>query len=57
MKLMRMIIIACEILLVVLLTFGIISKLLGYDISPKKHENNLVNIDKELGEKLLSFRI
>ena len=54
MKLMRMIIIACEILLVILLSFGVVSKVLGYDTSSNKHEDKSIKIDRELDENLFS---
>ncbi|MGG5460637.1 hypothetical protein [Clostridium sp. B9] len=54
MKFIRMVIIACEILLVILLSLGVVSKVLGYDMSSNKHGDNSIKIDRELEEKLVS---
>lgn len=58
MKFFRMIIIAGEVLLVVLLLLGIVSKFTGYiDINNKSNNINEkhINLDDELSEKLLSY--
>lgn len=57
MKLAKTIIMSCEILLIVLLLLGILSKVTGYDDNQAKSinsEKQHIKLDDELAEKLLS---
>lgn len=57
MKLARTIIMSCEVLLIVLLLLGILSKVTGYDDNQVKSinsEKQHIKLDDELAEKLLS---
>lgn len=58
MKLVRMIIMAGEILLIVLLLLGILSKITGIDTEKKSIDNkSKIKVEDELSEKLLVCNI
>ena len=58
MKLVRMIIMAGEILLIVLLLLGMLSKITGIDTEKKLIDNkSRIKVEDELSEKLLGCNI
>ncbi|MDZ4992243.1 hypothetical protein GNF80_04555 [Clostridium perfringens] len=58
MKLIRMIITAGEILLIVLLLLGVLSKITGIDTEKKSMDNkSKIKLEDELSEKLLVCNI